>query len=71
MAGRYCGGVRRLSRRPVTNVFQGGRAERLPDDVAARLEPAALEAVQLLDRAAAAVHALPQPPSSPLTLVVM
>jgi hypothetical protein len=71
MAGRYCGGVRRRSDRPVTNVFQGGRAERLPDDVAVQLEPAALEAVSLLDRAAAAVHALQQPPNSPLTEVTM
>jgi hypothetical protein len=70
MAGKYCGGVCRRSERPVTNVFQGGRPERLEGRLAAALEPAALEAVGLLDRAAAAVHALPQPPDSPLTRVV-
>jgi hypothetical protein len=70
MAGKYCGGLVRTSDRPVTNVFQGGRTSRLPDDLAARLEPAALEAVGLLDKAAAAVHALPQPPDSPLVRVV-
>jgi hypothetical protein len=69
MAGKYCGGVCRRSVRPVTNVFQGGRAERLEGGLAAALEPAALEAVRLLDDAAAAVHALP-PPDSPLTRVV-
>jgi hypothetical protein len=70
MAGRYCGGLLRASERPVTNVFQGGRAGWLPDDLAARLEPAALEAVRLLDEAAASVHALPEAPDSPLTRVV-
>jgi hypothetical protein len=70
MAGKYCGGLMRISEKPVTNVFQGGRAVRLPDVLAAALEPAALEAVQLLDKAASAVHALPQPPHSPLTQVV-
>jgi glutathione synthase/RimK-type ligase-like ATP-grasp enzyme len=70
MAGKYCGGVRRSSERPVTNVFQGGRAERLEEKLAADLEPAALEAVRMLDRAAAAIHSLPQPPEGPLTRVV-
>ena len=69
MAGRYCGGLVRTSDRPVTNVFQGGRTSRLPDALAARLEPAALEAVRLLDEAAAAIHALAEPPDSPLTRV--
>jgi hypothetical protein len=70
MAGKYCGGLVRTSDKPVTNVFQGGRTSRLPEALAARLEPAALEAVALLDDAAAAVHALPQPPDSPLVRVV-
>ncbi len=69
MAGKFCGGLVRTSEKPVTNVFQGGRTGRLPEALAARLEPAALEAVQLLDTAAAAVHALPQPPDSPLVRV--
>jgi hypothetical protein len=70
MAGRFCGGLVRTSEKPVTNVFQGGQTSRLPDTLAAVLEPAALEAVRLLDEAAAAVHALPQPPDSPLVRVV-
>ncbi len=70
MAGRFCGGLVRTSDRPVTNVFQGGRTTRLPDALAAALEPAALEAVRLLDEAAAAVHALPRSPDSPLVRVV-
>ncbi len=70
MAGKYCGALVRTSDKPVTNVFQGGRTSRLPEALAARLEPAALEAVRLLDEAAAAVHALPQPPDSPLVRVV-
>jgi glutathione synthase/RimK-type ligase-like ATP-grasp enzyme len=69
MAGKYCGGIKRTSERPVTNVFQGGTASRLDDALAARLEAAALEAVHLLDQAAAAVHALPAPAPSPLTHV--
>jgi hypothetical protein len=69
MAGKFCGGLVRTSEKPVTNVFQGGRTGRLPEELAARLEPAALEAVGLLDAAAAAVHALPQPPDSPLVRV--
>jgi hypothetical protein len=70
MAGKFCGGLVRTSEKPVTNVFQGGRTARLPDALAARLEPAALEAVGLLDKAAAAIHALPQPPDSALVRVV-
>jgi hypothetical protein len=70
MAGTFCGGLVRTSERPVTNVFQGGTAARLPDDLAGRLEPAALEAVRLLDEAAAEVHALERPPESHLTRVV-
>jgi hypothetical protein len=69
MAGKFCGGLVRTSERPVTNVFQGGKTSRLPSALADRLEPAAVEAVRLLDAAAAAVHALPQPPTSPLTRV--
>jgi hypothetical protein len=70
MAATYCGGLIRTSEKPVTNVFQGGRTSRLPDALAAKLEPATLEAVRLLDEAAAAVHALPVPVDSPLTRVV-
>jgi hypothetical protein len=70
MAGKFCGGLVRTSDRPVTNVFQGGKPSRLPDALASRLEPAALEAVRLLDEAAAAIHSLPQPLRSPLTQVV-
>jgi hypothetical protein len=69
MAGKYCGGLVRTSGRPVTNVFQGGQTSRLPDALAARLEGPALEAVQVLDKAAALVHTGPQPPDSPLTQV--
>jgi hypothetical protein len=69
MAGQYCGGLVRSSERPVTNVFQGGEVSRLSEALAARLEPAAREAVGLLERAAALVHALPEPPASPLTRV--
>jgi hypothetical protein len=70
MAGQFCGGLVRTSEKPVTNVFQGGHTARLPDALAARLEPAALEAVQLLDEAAAIIHTLPPPPDSPLVRVV-
>ena len=67
--GKYLGGLVRTSEGPVTNVFRGGRTSRLRDDLAARLEPAALEAVRLLDEAAAVVHSGPQPPDGPLTRV--
>lgn len=70
MAGKYCGGLVRTSAGPVTNVFQGGKTTRLPDALAARLEPAALEAVGLLDAAASVIHSLPQPPDDRLTQVV-
>ncbi len=68
MAGEYLGGVCHTSTEPVTNYWQGGRAEPLPKEWSDALEPAALEAVALLDAAAAAIHELPVPESE-LTLV--
>jgi len=70
MVGKYVGGLVRLSSGPVTNIFQGGRVSPITDDLAALLEPAALEAVRLLDRAAADILAQPQPIESPLVEVV-
>jgi hypothetical protein len=70
MAGMYLGGIRHTSRSPLTNYWQGGRPERLDDDTVARLEPAALEAVRLLDAEAERIHRLPEPPASELTNVV-
>jgi hypothetical protein len=69
MAGRYLGGLRRRSEKPVTNVFQGGRAELLTRALAEQLEVATLEAVKRLDEAAAVVHSTPQPHDSLLTRV--
>ncbi|WP_339911591.1 ATP-grasp domain-containing protein [Symmachiella dynata] len=69
MAGRYLGGVLRTSPGAVTNVFQGGTPQRLDDETAAALQAPALEAVQLLDAAAEAVHCLPHPPDTDLTNV--
>lgn len=70
MAGVYLGGVQYSSRGPLTNFFQGGEPGRLDDETSARLRPAALEAVQLLDAAADEVHRLPEPPESALMRVV-
>lgn len=67
--GEYLGGVQYSSYSPVTNWFQGGRADRLDSGVAALIGPAALEAVERLDAAAELIHALPQAPVSPLTNV--
>jgi hypothetical protein len=69
MGGRYCGGLIRTSAQPVTNVFQGGKVHRLPDDLEERLGLAAVEAVQILDEKAAAIHRLPDIPDSHLTRV--
>lgn len=69
MAGVYLGGVQYSSRTPNTNYFQGGRPDALDPATAARLEAAALEAVELLNSAADAIHRLPLPPDSPLTTV--
>jgi hypothetical protein len=69
MAGEYLGGVRHSSRSPLTNYWQGGTAGPLDDETAALLERPALEAVRLIDAAAAGVHRLPHPPESPLTEV--
>jgi glutathione synthase/RimK-type ligase-like ATP-grasp enzyme len=70
MDGQFCGGVVRSSAGPVTNVYRGGVAEPLTADLAARLEGPAIEAVSILDAAAAAVAALPTPPVSDLVNVV-
>lgn len=70
MAGVYLGGIRHSSRSPMTNYWQGGQPEALDDATTAALEPAALEAVQLLDRAADSIHRLPDEPVSELTNVV-
>jgi hypothetical protein len=70
MAGKFVGGLARLSPGPVTNIFQGGHVRPITDELAALLEPAALEAVTLLDRAAAVILAQPQAMESPLTEVV-
>lgn len=70
MCGEYLGGVQYSSFSPVTNYFQGGRADRLDPAIAALIGPAALDAVALLDAAAERIHALPETPVSPLTEVV-
>jgi hypothetical protein len=54
----------------VTNYWQGGTPGRLDDEITARLERPALEAVRMLDAAADRIHRLPQPPDSPLTDVI-
>jgi hypothetical protein len=69
MAGVCLGGIKHASPTPLTNYWQGGVPERLDDKTMALLAPAALEAVALLDAAAARIHALPEPPCSPLTNV--
>jgi len=69
MAGIYLGGIRHSSATPLTNYWQGARAESLDPAISALLERPALEAVQLLDQAADAVHRLPEPPVTPLTQV--
>ncbi|MSR57937.1 MAG: hypothetical protein EXS05_09705 [Planctomycetaceae bacterium] len=70
MAGVYLGGIRHASHTPLTNYWQGGRPEALDPELSARLEPAALEAVRLLDAAADAIHRQPEAPISDLTNVV-
>lgn len=70
MAGAYLGGIKHVAQTPNTNYWQGGRPVRLDDHLAARLEPAALEAVRLLDAAADRIHRLPEPPATELTTVV-
>ena len=67
MAGVYLGGVLHSSYTPNTNYWQGGTAEPLEEANRRLLEPAALEAVALIDAAADRIHNLPQPPTSPLT----
>jgi hypothetical protein len=69
MAGVYLGGVRYHSSQPVTNYWQGGHPGPLDRATRDLLEPAALEAVRLLDAAADAFHRWPAPPDSPLTSV--
>lgn len=69
MAGRYLGGIRHSNTTPLTNYWQGARAEVLDPAISRMLEQPALEAVHLLDRAADAVHHLPEPPDTPLTRV--
>jgi hypothetical protein len=69
MAGTYLGGLRHSSRSPLTNYWQGGALSPLEENIACRLEQPALEAVRLIDAAAEKIHALPEPPQSPLTNV--
>jgi len=69
MNGVYLGGVQYQSHTPITNYYQGGRPAALDAETTARLAPAALEAVALLDAAADAVHHLPEPPHTDLTKV--
>jgi hypothetical protein len=69
MGGVYLGGLCHCSHLPVTNYWQGATAGPLDAGISADLEPAALEAVRLLDDAADKIHSLPQPPNSPLTKV--
>lgn len=69
MAGVYLGGLCHSSRSPLTNYWQGGTAGPLDAGISSLLEPAALEAVQLLDVAAEKIHSLPEPPDSRLTTV--
>lgn len=70
MAGVYLGGIIHSSSSGNTNYWRGGQPEPLDADLSRRLEPAALEAVQLLDEAAARIHAGPIPRNSPLTDVI-
>lgn len=70
MSGVYLGGIIHSSSSGNTNYWRGGQPEPLEPDLSHRLEPAALEAVHLLDIAASAIHALPVPSASPLTVVV-
>lgn len=70
MDGVYLGGVRHSSPSPNTNYWQGGSPQKLDEAISNLLEPAALEAVALIDAAAACIHALPEPPASPLTEVI-
>jgi hypothetical protein len=69
MAGVYLGGLCHTSDLPLTNYWQGATAGPLAPAIAAELEPAALEAVQLLDAAADRIHSRPEPPESSLTNV--
>jgi hypothetical protein len=70
MAGRYLGGIRYSSERPVTNFHQGGVASRLDEDLTGRLREPALEAVSMIDALAHEIHCLPDPPDTPLVNVV-
>jgi hypothetical protein len=69
MAGVCLGGIKHSSGKALTNYWQGGVPERLNDARFEQLAPAALEAVQLLDAAAARIHAQPAPAGSRLTEV--
>jgi len=70
MNGEYCGGIMYANDGFVTNYHRGGVAEPLPADLSERLRAPALEAVGLVDAAAAAVAARPAPPVSDLVNVV-
>lgn len=70
MAGEFLGGVCYSSSQPVTNFWCGGQPSPLDVATRDRLEPAALEAVRLLDKAADAIHCSHEPPESRLTRVV-
>jgi hypothetical protein len=61
MDGQYVGALRHASASPNTNFYQGGEPSRLDDATTALIEPAALEAVQLLDAAAEQIHRGPIP----------
>ncbi|MBS0263564.1 MAG: hypothetical protein JSS02_16605 [Planctomycetes bacterium] len=66
MAGVCLGGLRHTNRQPNTNYWQGGVPERLDDAALTKLAPAALEAVERIDAAAARIHTQPVPHDSPL-----
>lgn len=61
MDGQFVGALRHSSASPNTNYYQGGEPSRLDDATMAVIEPAALEAVQLLDAAAEQIHTAPLP----------
>ena len=61
MDGQFVGALRHASVSPNTNFFQGGEPSRLDEATTALIEPAALEAVQLLDADADHIHRAPIP----------
>lgn len=56
MDGEFVGALRHTSPTPNTNFYQGGQPQPLDDATTAIIEPAALEAVRLLDEVAEQIH---------------